>query len=112
MQSISIFPACTSLFQDFYFKLAYHLSLRDDWWDPSSTYLFPEYASKAYAAKERVQSKVPVFFWNMVDEITKSCSDSFESVVSLDFPFPVRTPLSPKSSIILSTVPLTATFQK
>ena len=80
VQSIAIFPACSSLFQDFYFSLAYHFVMIDG--IPSSAYLFPEYASKANADKERVQSKVPVFFGNMVDEITKSASNLFESVSS------------------------------
>ena len=80
MQSISIFPACTSLFQDFYFSLAYHFIMIDG--IPSSAYFFSEYASKANADEERVQLKVPVFFGNMVDEITKSASNLFESVSS------------------------------
>ena len=49
---------------------------------PSSAYFFSEYASKANADEERVQLKVPVFFGNMVDEITKSASNLFESVSS------------------------------
>ena len=57
VQSIAIFPACTSLFQYFYFSLAYHFVMIDG--IPSSSYLFLENASKTNADKERVHSKVP-----------------------------------------------------
>ena len=38
VQSIAIFPACSSLFQDFYFSLAYHFVMIDG--IPSSAYFF------------------------------------------------------------------------